>query len=157
MCIRDSLLSSDTNAITNTSNSFLRFDQLKEIRSNSMAHTAYADYFEPLGKRFKLEFDYEFYQNNNAQRKTTLNPVTGEYVEIDTLFSNNFKTDRQQHRAGAFLVYENTKLRISAGSRFRTIAINNRNMFTDSLIKQDLNNVLPRIVFRYKFLSLIHI
>ncbi|WP_430406124.1 outer membrane beta-barrel protein [Fluviicola sp.] len=145
------LLSSDTNAITNTSNSLLRFDQLKEIRSNSMVHTAYVDYFEPLGKRFKLEFDYEFYQNNNAQRKTTLNPVTGEYVEIDTLFSNNFKTERQQHRAGAFLIYENTKLRISAGSRFRTIAIDNRNMFTDSVINQDLNNVLPRVVFRYKF------
>ena len=146
-----SLLSSDTNAITNTSNGGLRFDQKKEIRSNSMAHTAYANYVEPLGKRFKLEFDYEFYRNNNVQRKTTLNPVSGEYVDVDTLFSNNFKTDRQQHRAGAFFIYENAKLRVSVGSRFRTIAIDNRNMFTDSLIKQDLNNVLPRIVFRYKF------
>lgn len=145
------LLSSDTNALTNTSNGGLRFDQKKEIRSNSMAHTAYADYFEPLGKRFKLEFDYEFYQNNNGQRKTTLNPVNGEYVDVDTLFSNRFKTDRQQHRLGAFLIYENAKLRVSVGSRVRTIAIDNRNMYTDSLIKQDLSNVLPRIVFRYKF------
>lgn len=145
------LLSTDTNAFTLTSNDSLRFDQKKEIRSNSMAHTAYADYFEPLGKRFKLEFEYEFYQNNNGQRKTTLNPVNGEYVEVDTLFSNKFKTDRQQHRAGAFLIYENAKLRVSVGSRFRTIAIDNRNIFTDSMIKQDLNNVLPRIVFRYKF------
>jgi hypothetical protein len=145
------LLSSDTNALTNTSNGGLRFDQNKEIRSNSMAHTAYADYFEPLGKRFKLEFDYEFYQNNNEQRKTTLNPVNGEYIDVDTLFSNNFKTDRQQHRLGAFLIYENTKLRVSVGSRVRNIAIDNRNMFTDSLIKQDLSNILPRVVFRYKF------
>lgn len=145
------LLSSDTNALTNTSNGGLRFDQNKEIRSNSMAHTAYADYFEPLGKRFKLEFDYEFYQNNNEQRKTTLNPINGEYVDVDTLFSNNFKTDRQQHRLGAFLIYENTKLRVSVGSRVRNIAIDNRNIFTDSLIKQDLSNILPRVVFRYKF------
>lgn len=145
------LLSSDTNALTNTSNGGLRFDQNKEIRSNSMAHTAYADYFEPLGKRFKLEFDYEFYQNNNAQRKTTLNPVNGEYTDVDTLFSNNFKTDRQQHRLGAFLIYENSKLRLSVGSRVRNIAIDNRNIFTDSLIKQDLSNILPRVVFRYKF------
>lgn len=145
------LLSSDTNALTNTSNGGLRFDQKKEIRSNSMAHTAYADYFEPLGKRLKLEFDYEFYQNNNGQRKTTLNPVNGEYVDVDTLFSNRFKTDRQQHRLGAFLIYENAKLRVSVGSRVRTISIDNRNMYTDSLIKQDLSNVLPRIVFRYKF------
>ncbi len=145
------LLSSDTNALTGTSNGGLRFDQEKEIRSNSMAHTAYADYFEPLGKRFKLEFDYEFYKNNNGQRKTTLNPINGEYMDVDTLFSNRFKTDRQQHRLGAFLIYENAKLRVSVGSRVRTIAIDNRNMYTDSLIKQDLNNVLPRVVFRYKF------
>lgn len=146
-----SLLSTDTNAITYLSNDSLRFNQLKENRSNSMAHTAYVDYFEPLGKRFKLEFDYEFYQNNNNQRKVALNPVNGEFVEVDTRFSNQFKTNRQQHRAGAFLIYENAKLRISAGSRFRTISIDNRNMFTDSLIEQGLNNVLPRVVFRYKF------
>ncbi len=145
------LLSSDTNAVTNTSNGGLRFDQKKEIRSNSMSHTAYVDYFEPLGKKFKLEFDYEFYRNDNDQRKTTLNPVNGEYVDVDSLFSNKFKTDRQQHRAGAFLIYENAKLRLSVGSRVRRIDINNRNIFTDSLIKQDQNNVLPRIVFRYKF------
>ncbi|MDF3027708.1 MAG: hypothetical protein K0S23_2015 [Fluviicola sp.] len=145
------LLSTDTNAITYLSNDSLRFDQLKENRSNSMAHTAYVDYFEPLGKRFKLEFDYEFYGNNNSQRKTTLNPINGEYVDVDTTYSNQFKTNRQQHRAGAFLIYENAKLRVSVGSRFRTISIDNRNIFTDSLINQDLNNILPRVVFRYKF------
>ncbi|WP_148235386.1 outer membrane beta-barrel protein [Fluviicola taffensis] len=143
------LLSQDINANTDTVN--YSFDQLKQNRSNSMAHTAYADYFEPLGKRFKLEFDYEFYGNNNSQRKTTLNPISGEYVDVDTLYSNQFKTDRQQHRAGAFLIYENPKLRVSVGSRFRTIDIDNRNIFTDSIINQNLNNVLPRIVFRYKF------
>lgn len=143
------LISRDIDAGTGSLN--YQFDQKKQNRSNSMVHTAYADYFEPIGKRFKLEFEYEFYQNNNGQRKTTLNPINGEYVDVDTTYSNQFKTDRQQHRAGAFLIYENAKLRISAGSRFRTISIDNRNMFTDSLINQDLNNILPRIVFRYKF------
>jgi hypothetical protein len=143
------LISRDINANTDTVN--YSFDQRKENRSNSMAHTAYADYFEPLGKRFKLEFDYEFYGNNNSQRKTTLNPINGEYTDVDTVYSNQFKTDRQQHRAGAFLIYENTKLRVSVGSRYRIIDIHNRNIFTDSMINQKLNNVLPRIVFRYKF------
>lgn len=145
------LLSGGMNVLSNEIDTTVTYNQEKENRSNSMAHTAYADYFEPLGKRFKLEFDYEFYQNNNTQRKTTLNPVNGEFVEVDTRFSNQFKTDRQQHRAGAFLIYENAKLRVSAGSRFRNISIDNRNMFTDSLINQDLNNILPRVVFRYKF------
>ena len=143
------LISRDIDAGTGSLN--YQFDQKKQNRSNSMIHTAYADYFEPIGKRFKLEFEYEFYKNNNGQRKTTLNPVNGEYVDVDTTYSNQFKTDRQQHRAGAFLIYENAKLRLSVGSRFRTISIDNRNIFTDSLINQDLNNILPRVVFRYKF------
>lgn len=143
------LHSADTNAVTHTQN--YRFDQLKENRTNSLAHTAYADYVEPISKRLKLEFDYEFYRNNNAQRKTTLNPLNGEFVEVDTMYSNKFKSDRTQHRLGAFLIYENAKLRLSVGSRVRNIDINNTNIFTDSLIRQNMNNILPRVVFRYKF------
>lgn len=143
------LFTGDTNAITNSQN--YAFDQKKESRSNSMSHTAYVDYFEPLGKRLKLEFEYEFFQNNNSQRKTALNPISGEYVDVDSMFSNQFKSDRQQHRAGAFLIFENTKLRVSVGTRVRNIGIHNRNIFTDSLINQNMFNVLPRIVFRYKF------
>ncbi|MNU95539.1 hypothetical protein D3C71_855590 [compost metagenome] len=145
------LLSGGRNVLANEVDTTVTFNQQKQNRSNSMAHTAYVDYFEPLGKRFKLEFDYEFYGNNNSQRKTTLNPVNGEFTEVDTRFSNQFKSDRQQHRAGAFLIYENPKLRVSVGSRVRNISIDNRNVFTDSLIKQDLSNILPRVVFRYKF------
>ncbi|HRP52254.1 MAG TPA: outer membrane beta-barrel protein [Fluviicola sp.] len=143
------LFTGDTNALTHTQN--FSFDQHKESRSNTASHTAYVDYFEPLGKRFKLEFDYEFNYNNNAQRKTSLNPISGEYVDIDSVNSNQFKSNRQQHRAGAFLIYENTKLRISVGTRIRNIDIANRNIFTDSTINQNLINLLPRAVFRYKF------
>lgn len=143
------LYTADTNALLHSQN-FL-FDQKKESRSNSTSHTAYVDYFEPLGKRIKLEFEYEFYQNNSTQRKTTLNPYSGEYIDIDSMYSNQFKTDRMQNRGGAFFIYENIKLRISAGTRLRHININNRNVFNDSLINQTLTNVLPRVVFRYKF------
>lgn len=127
------------------------FDQKKENRSKSMSNTLYADYFEPLGKKFKVELEYEYYQNNNDQSKTALNPLNGEYVTIDTLFSNSFDTKRQQHRGGVFGIYENSKLRVSVGTRVRTIGIDNRNLFTDSTINQGLTNILPRIVFRYKF------
>lgn len=145
------LLSTDINAETQQINQ--RYDQKKENRSNKMGHTAYVNYVEPIAgfKKWKAEFDYEFYRNDNDQRKTTFNNLNGEYVEVDSLFSNQFETQRQQHRAGAFLIYENAKARISFGTRVRTISIENRNLFTDTLIPQGLNNVLPRVVFTYKF------
>ncbi len=145
------LLSTDVNAETQVINQ--RYDQKKENRSSKMAHTAYINYVEPIAKlkQWKTEFDYEFTRNDNDQRKTTFNNLNGEYEEIDSLFSNRFETQRQQHRAGAFLIYENAKARISFGTRVRTISIDNRNLFTDTLIEQGQNNILPRVVLTYKF------
>lgn len=127
------------------------FDQKKENRYTSLAHTGYINYVEPISKKWKTEFDYEFYNNNNDQRKTTFNPVSGEYIAIDSMFSNEFSTTRQQHRVGAFLIFENPKARVSVGTRLRTIAIDNQNIFLDTVIKQSLTNLLPRVVLTYKF------
>lgn len=128
-----------------------RFDQKKENRNKSVVNTAYFNYVEPIAKKWKTEFEYEYYQNNNSKRKSTFNPTNGVYEDLDSIYSNNFETVRQQHRAGAFLIYENAKFRVSAGTRVRTIAIDNRNMILDTLIKQDLNNFLPRAVLTIKF------
>lgn len=145
------LLSTDNDAVNNVQLSSV--DQKKENRNNSLSHTGYLNYTEPLAKRWKTELEYEFYLNNNDQRKTTFNPVSGEYTDVDSLFSNQFETFRQQHRAGAFLVYENAKSRISFGTRARTIAIDNNNIFTDTLIRQGLNNMLPRVIITHRFSS----
>jgi hypothetical protein len=143
------LYSTDVDAGTQTPN--YTIDQKKENRNNSLAQTGFITYTEPIAKKWKTEFEYEFYNNSNDQRKTTFSPVNGEYVAIDSLFSNQFETDRQQHRVGGFLVFENAKTRISAGTRFRTIGIDNRNLFSDTLIRQDLNNVLPRVTITHRF------
>jgi hypothetical protein len=141
----------DKDAVTGNTNPFGTFDQKKENRNVTMAHTAYINYVEPIAKKWKTEFDYEYYKNANDQRKTSLNPISGEYVEVDSLFSNQFSSDRQQQRAGAFLIYENSKGRISFGSRVRNISIANYNFFSDTTINQTQTNFLPRVVMTYKF------
>ncbi len=143
------LNTADRDAATDTLN--YSFDQKKETRNGSMANTGYLNYVEPLSKKWKMEFDYELYTNNNDQRKSTFNGVSGQYTDLDSIFSNQFETQRQQHRAGVFGIYENAKMRISAGTRVRTINIDNRNFFQDTVINQSLNNFLPRVVMTYKF------
>ncbi len=143
------LLTEDVEVLTQNVN--FTVDQKKENRNISFAQTGYISYVEPIAKKWKTEFDYEYYSNNNDQRKTTLIPLNGLYEEIDTAFSNQFETNRQQHRVGAFLVFENAKTRLSVGSRVRNIDIDNRNLFTDTLIQQGLTNVLPRVIWTQKF------
>lgn len=141
----------DKDALTGDTIPLGTFDQKKENRNITIAHTAYINYVEPIAKKWKTEFDYEYYKNANDQRKTSFNPVSGEYVDVDSLFSNQFSSDRQQQRIGAFLIYESAKGRISFGSRIRNVSIDNYNFFTDATINQQQTNILPRVVLTYKF------
>lgn len=134
-----------------TQNNDVNFDQKKDSRYNSLSQTGFINYVEPITKKMRLDFDYEFYKNNNDQSRSTFDGVSGVYTDLDTNFSNKFQTDRQQHRMGAALIFENAKARITAGARFRTIAIDNRNLFSDTLIAQSLNNILPRVGIVLKF------
>lgn len=129
------------------------FNQLKQNSYVSFANTGYANYVEPIFKlkKWKSEFEYEYYANKNEQSKITYDGASGAYDSIVSNLSNNFESNRQQHRAGAFLIYEVPKMRISVGSRFRTINIDNYNVITDTTINQQLNNVLPRVVMTFKF------
>lgn len=140
----------DRRSVTNDVN--YAFDQKKESTNSTLSNTAYIDYIEPLSKKWKAEFEYELYTNSNDQKKSTFNGANGVYsTSLDSLFSNQFATDRMQNRVGAFAIYENAKARISFGTRVRTIAIDNKNVFLDTLIKQNLTNLLPRVVLTYKF------
>lgn len=144
------LNTTDRDAATDTIN--YAFDQKKLTRNGSVANTGYLNYVEPIGKKWKAEFEYELYTNSNDQQKSTYNGTSGVYsTTLDSLFSNQFETERQQHRAGAFGIYENSKMRLSVGTRVRTINIDNRNLFQDTVINQSLNNLLPRVVLTYKF------
>lgn len=147
-----SLLSIDRDAVTDTINQY--YNQKKENRTKAIAQTAYVNFVEPIGglKNWKTEFEYEFYTNNNNQRKSTFNVAeNGGAPTFDPNFSNQFETQRMQNRAGAFLIFENNKTRVSAGTRVRNIGIDNRNILTSSLIRQDMTNVLPRLIVQHKF------
>ncbi len=125
-------------------------DQRKENSSLSRSHTATMSYIEPLGKKFKLEFTYEFYNNFNEQEKYTLNYADGSYSKLDSNFSNNFQTTKMQNLAGSQLIFEHKKHRISGGLRYRNVVINNENLFFNTQIHQDITNYLPRARYVYK-------
>ncbi|MCE3295513.1 MAG: hypothetical protein K0R65_1227 [Crocinitomicaceae bacterium] len=129
---------------------FTPTNQSKDNSSLSRSHTASASYIEPLGKKFKLEFNYEFYNNFNEQEKYTRNFANGSYSEIDSTYSNNFQTTKTQHLAGTQLIFEHKKHRISGGVRYRNVVIDNENLFFGTHIHQDITNYLPRARYVYK-------
>jgi hypothetical protein len=124
--------------------------QSKENKSKSRSHTATVSYIEPLSAKIKWELDYEFYSNFNEQERLTTNFVDGSYSELDLNFSNKFETRKKQHRAGTQFIYEHKKHRLSTGVRARNVVIDNQNFFLDTIINQDISNLLPRARYVYK-------
>jgi len=138
----------------NFNNSFLSNDSInqKKINSgNSKSHNASVVYIEPITKKIKLEFEYDFNYSTGSQDKKALNFANGEYSLKDSLFTNNFTNNRLTNRLGAKFTFEIKKQRFIAGSRFRQVSINNNNLITGQTIKQSVNNVLPYLRYLYKF------
>ncbi len=140
-----------TNSFYDSTQTVASFDQEKINYQNGISHSIRGSYFEPIGKKYKVQTEYSFERGNTNQNKETrdFNPVTGLFDQINTIFSNNFENLRTQHKAGLQLWYESKKYTIVGGARVRNIDIENRNRVTDTMILQNFTNILP--VFRFTY------
>jgi outer membrane receptor protein involved in Fe transport len=135
----------DTDSTSNSST-----NQSKENASLSKSHTSTFSFIEPLNPKFKLEMDYEFYNNFNDQSKFARNFNGEDYLDIDSTFSNSFETRKNQHRIGTQLIFEQKKHKLSFGLRVRNVVIENNNIFFNTQINQNITNYLPRAKYVYK-------
>jgi outer membrane receptor protein involved in Fe transport len=146
----DGLLNS-TNIFNDTNQTTQSFDQEKINHKSSIDNSARMSYFEPIGKRFKVQAEYTLEVGNSDQIKETrdFNPTTGEYDLVNSIFSNTFDNVRTQHRAGGQLWYETKKFTTHGGLRIRNINIDNKNRVTNTLIHQNFTNLLPTLSLRF--------
>jgi len=139
--------------LENTSNYYLPIpsdsiiEQDKTNANQSLNQSGILTYTEPISKYIKLQVEY-LYQNNKSTQEIFAKDRLNNNVLIDDL-SNNFDNVRIQNRGTAILSYQNFKHTFKAGLGYRNIMIDNRNLITDSLITQNINNLLPQ--FRYQF------
>ncbi len=138
---------------TRTDYKLLAFaDTIDQNRTNNNASTSHygtVSYFEPLSKRLKINFNYLIEYGLSTQKRETFDRVGAGYTGFRQDLSNTFDNTRIQNRAGTELIYEHTKHTVSGGVYARNIQIENINRITDSVVNQNINNILPR--FRYEF------
>jgi len=125
-------------------------DQQKTNVNSSQKHTGILTFTEPLNKKFKMEFEYEYEYGLSDLSITSYNNINGEYTELVSDNSNIFKNIRQENKAGAKLIYESKKHTIKGGLRARNVAISNENLISDTLIFQNINNILPNFHYMFK-------
>lgn len=162
---REMELKYDWSYVTNVGNAYLDSrseyissglsDQINQNTVNdymTRSHYGELTYIEPLSKFWKLrgEYLYENTYSNQSRTAYDFDQILQVYNNVNDLYSNDFSTERQQHRIGVFGVYDKSKHRITFGTRVRNIAIDNINNLTDSIIRQDLTNILPRVEYQFK-------
>lgn len=126
-------------------------NQSKVTLSNTQGHRGRLSYNEPLSRKWNLELDYKLDYFFGDQSKSTNNFDGNAFTLFDSTFSNNFENTRLENRASAGLKYETRKMTFTFGTAARNVQIDNRNLFIDSSILQDVNNLLPYTRFIYKF------
>ena len=147
----NSLLQTHNNFYATPTQTLSSIDQKKNNLLDNQNHNVGVVFTEPLTKKIKIEASYDFMYFSSKQDKKSLNNVGGDYTVLDSIYTNNFVNIKQINRGGLKFIYEVKKLRFTVGTKVRHVFVNNNNLFLNTTIQQNFNNVLPFSSFRYKF------
>jgi hypothetical protein len=125
-------------------------NQKKTGDNNNYNNNVMLSWTEPLSKKIRLEFVFDYLNSGGRQDKQAFNFVNSEYSQKDSLYSNSFSNDRNTYRPGTKFIFETKKTRFVIAGRVRQVIANNRNLVAGTSIHQDVINVLPAITYRYK-------
>ncbi len=111
-------------------------------------------YTEPLTDNFSLLASYYGNYNRNISDKETFdyNKITDVYDLIDTLLSNDFKSQYFSNSGGLSLRYSKEKWYVTAGASVQYSQISNKQIFPGEYdLKKPFTNYLPSAEFQYRF------
>jgi len=129
-------------------------DQIGDNESDRYNLNSDIAFTEKIGKSSMLQFNYEpSYSHSDANKSTySLDQMTGDYTEIDTLLSSVFKNDKFTNRLGVNYKYKRKKLNIQLRMNYQhRILLNDQKLPLDRDVRLVFNNFLPMASLRYKF------
>ena len=135
--------------------SIATIDHETKTKNNSVSYRFQASYVEPLSKYHFLQFRYSYRQNNREQESYTYkNDGTGNYNELDTLYSNSYKNkySNQQIHASFKTVRDNYNFQFGINiDPQSTQSIRYRAGVEQPLRKRSVTNFGPMAQFQYNF------
>ncbi len=128
-------------------------DQQYTSYSKSITWGGNLSYTEPVGKAGQLMFTYRPSVNlNDADRTTKNNNGEGSYILLDTSLSNKYKNTYTSQRGGISYRINANKLNFNIGADLEQATLNGNQVYpTQFKLDRTFNNVLPTIMFSYKF------
>lgn len=137
-----------TSSITGSS---YTIDQLKQNQSENLQLGGTLSYTEPLSKVLFLELNYGLSLNNNYSKRFSYNPnATGDYNELDSVYSSNYNFDVMTNKGGSNLRFVFKKVNLSFGGAVASTDFNQHNNFTDITYKRNFLNFFPSATLSIK-------
>lgn len=138
----------DGSVLTNES----LLNQESDQNSDNNSYSAKVSYTEPLGKRRYLEFNYEYSKNKTNLDRAVYDVDTGERIYNERL-SNLYRTGYTYNNAGMNFTINRPSYNLTVGATYQNSVLDGTLLLADTDIKQNLNNILPKLNYRYNFTS----
>ena len=127
-------------------------DQYKTVNSKSSVFNTNLTYSEPLSNTFALVLNYGFGLNNSTADKRSYNrDALGNYSELDTAYSNNFKLQQMSNQIGTMFNYKKNKSILNFGTKVTRVNFEQLDRVSDYAFDRNFINWNPQATYQYKF------
>jgi hypothetical protein len=126
-------------------------DQKKIGESNAFSQRMELEWTEPITAKFKIRGTYIFSNSLSNNKRSTFNKFNEEYVQFDSVFSNDFNNTKYFNEPALDLIYETKKYTLTVGSKYRRTSINSINRVNGKTFNQNINNIFPLVRANYNF------
>lgn len=150
----DSRSNSDMTAVNeNFQNGNL--DSLIQFRNNtynSFYYSAGLNFFEPLGEKSNLRFNYRVSNNlSDTDQQVTAREQESGTIQLDSALTNRFENSYMTQWGGIGYAYQSEKLSIFSNLDMQAAKIDSDRLFPGfENTQRNFTNILPRVVVNYQ-------
>lgn len=139
--------------LIDTSYTTTLLDQQYDLQSNGTNISGSLNYTEPISKYGQLMINYSPSVSNNQSDKATMNNNgLGEYIKLDTNYSNKYNNDYKTQKGGISYRYHNKKINYFVGLNYQNAFLDGSQQFPSSFqLSRSFSNLLPNAMFNIRF------
>ncbi|WP_188748129.1 outer membrane beta-barrel family protein [Parapedobacter defluvii] len=127
-------------------------DQLKINDSKSSVFNSNITYSEPFTKTLSMVVNYRLSANNGTSLRQSFNQVgVGNYTDLDSVYSNDFKLNQLSNQLGAILNFKKGKSTLNVGTRVSRVQFDQIDRYSDNRFERNFTNHNPQLTYQYRF------
>ncbi len=127
-------------------------DQMKVNDTRSSVFNSNITYSEPFTKALSLVMNYRLSASNGTSLRQSFNEAnTGNYTDLDSLYSNDFKLNQLSNQLGAIFNYRKGKSTLNFGTRLSRVQFDQTDRYADNRFERRFTNHNPQLTWQYRF------